>query len=461
MMGEFIKIYKTLNGYYVFDVNTKTIIKISRNTYLALRNKNPNHEIKKLKSKGYLSNKRIEKIGIDNFNNLGNLLDNCLSHLILQVTQQCNLQCGYCPYANFDNFENRSHSDRNMEWDTAKRSLDFFIEHSNGCDELNIGFYGGEPLLNFELIKRCVEYIKENVVGKKLAYNLTTNATLINIEQMSYFIDNNFQITLSIDGPEIIHDEFRRFPNGHGTFEIIIHNLHKLYNKFGDKLYKYLSINMVVVPNCNFDDLLKVENDMLLKNIDISLNFVDDTYTNNRSIASNDFIEKYNYHMFISLLKCFKILPSVHSSKLFKITEARLLDNFFEFKEKMECVPTTGIPSGPCIPGKRRLFVNVDGDFFPCEKVSETSNAMRIGNLSSGFEIDKVGKLINISQMNADNCKNCWAFMFCEICARSIDNEGELSINKMRELCELQRKNAMLFLREITLKYEFERLYKE
>jgi uncharacterized protein len=218
---------------------------------------------------------------------------------------------------------------------------------------------------------------------------------------------------------------------------------------------------MVVVPNCNFDDLLKVENDMLLKNIDISLNFVDDTYTNNRSIASNDFIEKYNYHMFISLLKCFKILPSVHSSKLFKITEARLLDNFFEFKEKMECVPTTGIPSGPCIPGKRRLFVNVDGDFFPCEKVSETSNAMRIGNLSSGFEIDKVGKLINISQMNADNCKNCWAFMFCEICARSIDNEGELSINKMRELCELQRKNAMLFLREITLKYEFERLYKE
>jgi hypothetical protein len=51
--------------------------------------------------------------------------------------------------------------------------------------------------------------------------------------------------------------------------------------------------------------------------------------------------------------------------------------------------------------------------------------------------------------------------MFCEICARSIDNEGELSINKMRELCELQRKNAMLFLREITLKYEFERLYKE
>lgn len=87
MMGEFIKIYKTLNGYYVFDVNTKTIIKISRNTYLALRNKNPNHEIKKLKSKGYLSNKRIEKIGIDNFNNLGNLLDNCLSHLILQVTQ--------------------------------------------------------------------------------------------------------------------------------------------------------------------------------------------------------------------------------------------------------------------------------------------------------------------------------------------------------------------------------------
>jgi uncharacterized protein len=105
--------------------------------------------------------------------------------------------------------------------------------------------------------------------------------------------------------------------------------------------------------------------------------------------------------------------------------------------------------------------VNVDGDFFPCEKVSETSNAMRIGNLSSGFEIDKVGKLINISQMNADNCKNCWAFMFCEICARSIDNEGELSINKMRELCELQRKNAMLFLREITLKYEFERLYKE
>ena len=90
--------------------------------------------------------------------NLEMLSNHYIEYLILQVTQQCNLRCKYCAYSG--NYYNREHSSERMSFDIAKKAIDFYLERSDSANELRLGFYGGEPLLEYELIKKCVDYIK-------------------------------------------------------------------------------------------------------------------------------------------------------------------------------------------------------------------------------------------------------------------------------------------------------------
>ena len=84
-------------------------------------------------------------------------------------------------------------------------------EHSVEKERVIIGFYGGEPLLEFELIKKCVKYARKELKGKQINFALTTNATLLNDEIINYFIEHSFIVTVSIDGPKEMHDDERRF----------------------------------------------------------------------------------------------------------------------------------------------------------------------------------------------------------------------------------------------------------
>lgn len=98
----------------------------------------------------------------------------------------------------------------------------FFQEHSTDQNNVTIGFYGGEPFLEFELIKECVAYAEDKLEGKKIEYSVTTNATLLTDEIIDYLIFNNFFVTVSLDGPREIQDECRRFLyNNKGTFVLL------------------------------------------------------------------------------------------------------------------------------------------------------------------------------------------------------------------------------------------------
>ena len=95
-------------------------------------------------------------------------------------------------------------------------------------------------------------------------------------------------------------------------------------------------------------------------------------------------------------------------------------------KEPVASLPEKTTPSGACVPGAR-LFVSVNGDFYPCEKVNEKSSVMQIGNLSTGFELQKAYDVLNIGRLTQEHCKNCWAMAFCNLCARHADNNNSLS----------------------------------
>lgn len=101
-----------------------------------------------------------------------------------------------------------------MSLETALRAVDFFMERSSGVEEVTIGFYGGEPVLEFELIKQVVQHVESRYPARKVRFNFTTNLTLFTDEIMDYVLEKNIHIMISIDGPQAVQDKYRTSSTG-------------------------------------------------------------------------------------------------------------------------------------------------------------------------------------------------------------------------------------------------------
>ena len=110
---------------------------------------------------------------------------------------------------------------------------------------------------------------------------------------------------------------------------------------------------------------------------------------------------------------------------------------------------------GPCIPGSQRLFVDVDGNLYPCERVSEESEVMRIGSLDEGFDYNKIYDILNFGKLTEENCKNCWAFRYCSLCAAYADDLDTLSANKKMKNCNNVRSILENQLKDYCMLNEF------
>ncbi|MCP5049043.1 MAG: radical SAM protein, partial [bacterium] len=163
--------------------------------------------------------KEATRFGLsEHFNDVDDILNASVPAINLEVTQDCNLRCGYCIY--HDHFKGkRNYSRESMSFDVAKKAIDFLKEHSFKSESVSMGFYGGEPLMRFPFIRDCVGYAKEIFNGKSLSYHITTNGTLITANVADFLLSEGFSILVSLDGPEEIHNKYRKDVNGNGSFE--------------------------------------------------------------------------------------------------------------------------------------------------------------------------------------------------------------------------------------------------
>ncbi|OOM11319.1 radical SAM protein [Clostridium saccharobutylicum] len=339
MEKPFIHLLSSINGFYFFDVNKNEIVNIEKDVYdflMKLTNDEevqPNEEVNKkvdeLRKRGYLSSKTLKEIKHPESDNLEYHLGRHINQITLQVTQKCNLRCSYCAYSKFDNLGQRNHSNKEMTIETAKKAVDFLLEHSYDGEKAVISFYGGEPLLKFNLIKEIVSYAKENFVGKELSFSLTTNATLLNEEIMEYSINNNIDIMISIDGPEEIHDLNRKFADGTGSLAKILDNLQKLKSKYGDDLNNALRINAVIDPKNDFDKMNTIFENEILKGLNVTGGIVENVFSNEETIYSLEFSEKYSYGMFIGIL-C--LIGAVKDLKTYPLVRSAVSD-IYKFEE--------------------------------------------------------------------------------------------------------------------------------
>lgn len=176
-------------------------------------------------NKGLIRESFISKIEHHYTNYLDTLLQRCINDITLQVTRNCNFSCRYCSFTNNKEIQ-RNHEKKNMSIKIAKKCVDFLYNHSFDTNKVNISFYGGEPLINYKLIYEIVKYSNAKFHSKKIDYSMTINGSLLTKEIIYFLIENNFKLSISIDGPKEIQNFHRKYStNGGDTFDIVYSNI--------------------------------------------------------------------------------------------------------------------------------------------------------------------------------------------------------------------------------------------
>lgn len=465
----FIHLLESPNAKYFFDVNTNEIVYVDDKGYDLLKKvlaeekvvltDEEEGRISKLKSDGYLSNHRVKSIKhpVTDFLELN--LTRRLSKITLQLTQDCNLRCSYCGYTNGDSIKQRPHSTKTMTFELAKKGINFLLEHSMDSKMVDIGLYGGEPLLEFDLIKRIVAYAEEAAPDKEVTFSLTTNGTLITEEIIEYFIKHNLIIVISLDGPREVHDSNRVFAdNGSGSFDKVMETLKQINDKHPNYAKK-LIINMVIDPKHSYDNITSLFKEYdFLEEMLIMPTIIDDSWLTVKNTYSEEFIIESEYKTFLSFLNYFNRIEDTYISPLNK---KEIFDIDFK-KEKFTPsmrLPDQAAPGGPCIPGQMRLFMDTDGNFLPCERVNELSEIMKMGNIEKGFFIDKAEKLLNIGALTPDECRNCFAFNHCSLCVKYTDDNKCLSGELKLLQCDSVRNRFAEELHSFIIIDEFQDFY--
>ncbi len=153
-----------------------------------------------------------------------------LSTLVLNVNTGCNLSCTYCYKEDLV----KPASGKRMDFVTAARSVDMLLAAGHQRDKINIVFFGGEPLTNVPLIREVVDYAETVTAraGKRVDFSLTTNATLLTPALVDYFDSHRFGISVSMDGPQAIHDRHRKTVGGRGTYEVVARKVGMLLERY-------------------------------------------------------------------------------------------------------------------------------------------------------------------------------------------------------------------------------------
>lgn len=445
----FIKLFKTFNRYYFYDVNSNSINEISEELYNLLKENdltaqnfdNCNDLQNLLKSQRISSNKPLEyfhpfSVILDDF------VDRKLSFMSLQVTQNCNLRCKYCPYTYNEGF-NRLHNHKRMTKKTIALAIDMLVNKSIDNELLTIGFYGGEPLLEYELIKYTVEKIKKRIGERKIRFTITTNGTLLNEEILEFLDKYKFSVLISLDGPKDINDKNRIFHmKDSSVFDVVMNNISLIKDNYPN-IMKRIGISMVVDPTNNIMIYKQLFDKYdYLNYVIANISLLDESHYINKRERSDEFrrvIGNESFLTYLEVLNEIETSKNTFFNKLIRPNIVRKLEDLIISNE----IPTNYAPSGQCIPGNR-LFVSANGDIFPCEKINELSDFTVMGNVQDGIITNKAKKIMNCSEIKFNECRNCFALRHCTNCIKNFSEVLDKNENfNIDNHCNLIREKVL------------------
>lgn len=332
--------------------------------------------------------------------------------LCLNIAQSCNLRCRYC-FAGDGNYG----KDELMSYETAKSAVDFVVQNSYNRENIEVDFFGGEPLLNWDVIKKTVLYAL-TIPNKIFHFTITTNGILLDDDKMEFINEHMENLVLSIDGRKETNDKNRRTKSGKGTYDILVKNLLKFAKARGDKDY-YIR-GTYTRDNLDFGEDIKHLADLGFKNISLE---------HAVSEGQDYSITKDNLQEIFSEYERF--------SKIYVNSDY----NFFHFMLDDAASPCTIKRLSGCGAGCEYVAVSPNGDVYPCHQFVGEEH-MRLGNLKTGITNTELQeKIKNISVLTKKDCKKCWARYYCSGgCHANALHYGD-GIDGTHEIsCEIQKK---------------------
>ena len=313
--------------------------------------------------------------------------------LCIHICHDCNFRCRYC-FAD----EGAYHSKREfMSLETAKAAVDFLIQNSGKRKVLEMDFFGGEPLMNFQVLKDTVAYAKAEgeKVGKKFLFTTTTNALLMNDEVIEFFNQEMENVVLSLDGRPEVHDAIRKSINGKGTFNLIIDKIKKFISLRGDKSYY-------------------VRGTFTAKNLDFAKDvlFIADQGVDSISmepvVTELEDLQIKDEHLPI-IEKEYENLCDAYLERYAKGQGF----NFFHFNVDLEGGPCLSKRVSACGAGNEYFSVAPNGDLYPCHQFVGDDN-FRMGSVSEGILRNDIREQFkNSCLFTRKKCGDCFAKFIC------------------------------------------------
>lgn len=341
----------------------------------------------------------------------------------ISVAQACNLACTYC-YGDCGTF---GMAPQLMSQETARKAVDLAFQRAGGIGEVNITFFGGEPLLNFPVIEDAVHYSQRlgQKWGKDVAYSITTNGTLLNDEIIDFLCDWRFSVMVSLDGPPELQDDQRPFKDGRGSFEVIAPKLRRLREKRGG-----LTVRPTLTSNkIHTQQVSDFLDEMGFTRIQfgwaagtcfhkdmLDLTFGDLKELHKQEVAAAERIldqleagEHVAYNPFVEFLE------NIHGQK----------------KIKMRC----GLARG-------NSTVAADGQIFPCHRYVGME-AYAIGDVETGIDPERAYQVVaDYNRVRQFCTRTCWAHNVCGgPCPQYVAHPDGRHLEPDNQHCYFQRKS--------------------
>ncbi len=350
------------------------------------------------------------------------VVESPIKAMCLHISHDCNLRCKYCFASTGDFGKGR----KLMPFEVGKAAIDFLLEKSVGRENLEVDFFGGEPLMNFDVVKQIVEYArsKEEEYHKNFRFTITTNGMLLDDDTIDYINKEMYNVVLSIDGRKEVNDRMRVRVDGSGCYDRILPKFKKLVDGRGDKEY-----------------------------------YVRGTYTKYNLDFSEDVM-----HLYEAGFDEISVEPVIESpEEAYAITEEDLDQIYAEYDklvDRIGAIRKNGkhinffhfmidLDQGPCVikrlrgcgSGNEYVSITPDGDIYPCHQFVG-HDEYKMGNIEEGtFNNDIKKEFAGCHVYSKPACQECWARFYCSGGCNANNFVFNGDIHKAYELsCKIQRK---------------------
>ena len=314
--------------------------------------------------------------------------------LCLHVAHTCNLNCSYC-FAS----QGKYHGERAlMSLETGKRAIDFLIENSGFHKNLDIDFFGGEPLMNWEVCKELVKYGREQekLHGKNIRFTLTTNGVLLNDEVTEFCNKEMHNVVLSLDGRKEVNDRFRVDMAGNGSYDRIVPNFQKFVVKRGSKSYYMRG----TFTHHNTDFLNDIKHMLDLGFTELSMEPVVTDPSSPSALTDDD------------LPVLFEQYEELARLMVKRYNEGRPF-TFYHYMLDLTCGPCIYKRVAGCGSGTEYLAVTPWGDLYPCHQFVGDPK-YKMGDIYTGVTaVETRDKFASCNAYSRPECRDCWAKLYC------------------------------------------------